>query len=181
MLRREVFEGVVVYALTPLAGDEVVYLYVGGYLFLMLFLAGLLSCLLAGPSSTGGAFFSLALSTQLRIRWLLVYTLLSLAGLPPFFFFACKLGLLSLLLCEGAFVGAVAVAALVVLSWAAYYGLVRYLVTPVVVLPARPLRLGRVGGSLAVALVFGGGVLCLGLVGFEELALLCLTLSAAGL
>ena len=86
MLRREVLEGVFVYVLTPLAGDEVLYLYVGGYLFLMLFLAGLLSCLLAGPGSTGGAFFLLALSTQLRVRWLLVYILLSLAGLPPFFF-----------------------------------------------------------------------------------------------
>jgi NADH:ubiquinone oxidoreductase subunit 2 (subunit N) len=181
MLRREVLEGVLVYALTPLAGDEVLYLYVGGYLFLMFFLAGLLSCLLAGPGGTGGAFFLLALSTQLRVRWLLVYILLSLAGLPPFFFFACKLGFLSLLLCEGAFVGAVAVAALVVLSWAAYYSLVRYLVTPVAVLPALPLRLGRVGGSLAVALVVGGGVLCLGLAGFEELALLCLTFSAVGL
>jgi NADH:ubiquinone oxidoreductase subunit 2 (subunit N) len=116
MLQHGASGGHLTYVLVPLAGDEVLYLYVGGYLFLMFFFASLLTNLFAGARANSGAFFILALSVQTRLRWLLVYTLLSLAGLPPFFFFACKLGLLSLLLCEGVFLGAIGAACLIMLS-----------------------------------------------------------------
>jgi len=96
--------------------EEVICLYVGGYVFLMFALACVLSNLVATAGSNFGISSILAFSVQLRVRWVLIYFLLSLAGLPPFFFFVCKLGLLSLVLCEGSFLACIAVVVLVFLS-----------------------------------------------------------------
>lgn len=83
-------------------GDELLALYLGGYVLLILAVAGIINTAVWGKPGTAG-FFGLSLELQqARLRWLLVSLLLSLAGLPPFFFFGCKLGILSLLLHSGA-------------------------------------------------------------------------------
>jgi len=60
--------GFICYELTPVMGDEVLLLYIGGYLFLMFSLASLLSCIFGGTRMGGGSLVILALSMQARLR-----------------------------------------------------------------------------------------------------------------
>jgi len=102
--------------LSPATGDAALVLYLAGYVFLILALASTLGCI-ANPSQPAAhtqVFLIVAL--QSRVRWFLVFALLSLAGLPPFFFFGCKLSLLALLLTGGTLLTNITVAALVLLS-----------------------------------------------------------------
>ena len=169
-------EGYLLYTLTPSIGDEGLLLYLLGYLLLIFMFACALSNLLAAGRNSSQPLALLAHSVQLRLRWLFVYLLLSLAGLPPFFFFGCKLGLLSLLLGEGAYVGSLCVAGLILLSWAVYFNAIRYLLTPVLVSTVAPLRHGRLGPWGALASVACGALLCLGLALFEDACLLSIVL-----
>jgi NADH:ubiquinone oxidoreductase subunit 2 (subunit N) len=169
-------EGYHLYTLTPSVGDEGLVLYLLGYLVLIFMFACTLSNLLAAGRNSSQPLALLAHSVQVRVRWLLVYLLLSLAGLPPFFFFGCKLGLLGLLLGEGAYVGSCCVAGLILLSWAVYFSAIRYLLTPVLVSTSAPLRHGRLGPGGALAGIVSGALLCLGLVLFEDACLISVML-----
>jgi NADH:ubiquinone oxidoreductase subunit 2 (subunit N) len=148
---------------TLLHGDELLALYLGGYVFLILAVAGIINTVVWGKPGTAG-FFGLSLELQqARLRWLLVCLLLSLAGLPPFFFFGCKLGILSLLLHSGAWALAGTVAALIFLSWAVYFSAVRRLFFVTNADSGLPLWQHRSGGCLAVGfsillLVVGAGL-----------------------
>jgi NADH:ubiquinone oxidoreductase subunit 2 (subunit N) len=157
--------------LSPVTSDGALALYLGGYVFLILTMASTLGCV-ANPSQTSAhSQVLLAIAQQARVRWFLVFTLLSLAGLPPFFFFGCKLGLLGLLLTGGTLLTNLTVAALVVLSWAVYFGAIRRLVSPVVQTTAAELRRTRLAPRQAWLLASLGGVLCFGLFIFEDAAL----------
>ena len=87
---RSVDEGRLLHTLAPSVGDEGLVLYLLGYLLLVFMFACALGNLLAAGRNSSQPLALLAHSIQLRLRWLLVYLLLSLAGLPPFFFFGCK-------------------------------------------------------------------------------------------
>ena len=98
------------------AGDDVLLLYAAGYVILVGTLA---LVLLASKVETRMGDSSAVLFDQLgraRLRWLTVSLIFSLAGLPPFFFFGCKLGLLSLLLSVGSWYVAAVAAGLIFLG-----------------------------------------------------------------
>ena len=97
-------------------GDELLALYLGGYVVLIIAVAGVVNTAVWGKPGTAGFFGLSSALQQARLRWLLVCLLFSLAGLPPFFFFGCKLGILSLLLHSGAWALAITIAELVFLS-----------------------------------------------------------------
>jgi NADH:ubiquinone oxidoreductase subunit 2 (subunit N) len=94
----------------------VLLLYIIGYAVLVIALSFVLSA--AGSERSGGAdggalFVRLG---QARLRWLTIAVVLSMAGLPPLFFFGCKLGLLGLLLRAGSWYHLVLVGSLLLLS-----------------------------------------------------------------
>ena len=90
-------------------GGGILALYVGGYVILVLALAWTLIATKESWRSAESAVVLFDQLTQTRLRWPAVCIILTMAGLPPFFFFGCKLGLLSLLVSLGSwYVGGVA-------------------------------------------------------------------------
>ena len=79
------------YALNAGATDAALILYLTGYVFLVFSLAGVLGCLLSTFRGTTQPHMVTVSGLHARVRWLLVYLFLSLAGLPPFFFLAVNL------------------------------------------------------------------------------------------
>ena len=141
-------------------GGEVLLLYIMGYGVLVIALA--FALLAAGgrrsAGDNGGAVF--VQLSQARLRWLMIALVLGMAGLPPFFFFGCKLGLLGLLLRAGSWYHLALVSGLLLLSWSAYYAIVVKLLIPLIAAPTAPLRQARLSGRAALvgALCF---ILCL--------------------
>lgn len=84
-----------------IAPEEVIIMYIAGYLFL---LASLAITVIFLSHHTAHPEHSTALATQMvqgRTRWAFIFFILAAAGLPPFFFFGCKLGLLTALVAAG--------------------------------------------------------------------------------
>ena len=78
--------------------------------------------------------------SQNRGRWSLVCFVFTTAGLPPFFFFGCKIGLISLLVSNGSWVVLGFSGALVLVSWAVYFGTAIQLMNAHTPATTKPLR-----------------------------------------
>lgn len=78
----------------------------------------------SGANQTSQAGIGLA---QGRLRWLAALVVFNMAGLPPFFFFMCKLGLLCLVLGTSAGLGVAIVASYVFGGWVVYFCFIRSL------------------------------------------------------
>ena len=146
-------------------------LYLAGYVFLIFSLAGVLGCLLSSFRGATQPYMVIVSGLHARVRWLLIYLLLSLAGLPPFFFFGCKLGLLGLVLSRGAHLSSVVLGGLVLLSWAVYFSAARRLASSLIIPVTSHLRQTRLSPTAAWGCFILGGVLCVGLIMFEDACL----------
>jgi NADH:ubiquinone oxidoreductase subunit 2 (subunit N) len=158
-------------ASTHLGGYESLALYVFGYVGLVVSFAFLLMSLGLATRQSAAPLSLLVRSEQLRVRWLLLGCLLSLAGLPPFAFFGCKLGLLTLLLRTASLQVGIAFGVLVFFSWVVYFSLVRQLLLTVSGVCAAPVRANRLFPAIAVLFLCISVVASTGLCWFEDAGL----------
>lgn len=148
-------------------------LYLGGYLGLTLLVVAVLGVLV---DRTGGVMTwrSLAVvSAQLRVRWVLVCVMLSLAGLPPFGFFVCKLGLLACLFQQGGWAVSLGCLCGVFVSWGLYYAAVRLLLVSAAAGQVAVGRRSRLTGPEACLVVTLVGLVGLGGLFAGDLWLVC--------
>ncbi len=107
----------------------------------------------------------------------MVFSILNLAGLPPFLFFGCKVGLLSYLLHANTIQVSCTILALVFIGWLVYGQLVKHFLSTLTPTIGTPVRLTRLPSSLAWVLALFMLSLTTGLFFFEEFTLLVHTLA----
>ncbi len=157
---------------------EALYLsYLLFYLFLTFAVAGFFGGVGTLQAGWLAGRAQLASLTLVRLRWVWLTLLVSLAGLPPAFFFGPKLGLLSFLLERGSFVLTLGLLLGIFLGWAGYFVLGHRTLGGSLITISQPVRYVRVSPSFALSCFFLVTCLVFGFIFIDELFLLVLWLA----
>ena len=153
----------------PNSVGQALFVFVGGYLGLTFALALVLR-LCADTTQAPSALARIGAGgiNPASTRALLAVLLATLAGLPPFFYFFSKLGLLGALLAAGNPVVVLACLCAVLVGWVVYLRALLLLLRPQAALPGSPLWVVAPSALRAVCCVVCVLCLCLGACTLED-------------